>query len=203
MSVYPALPSIPHSGDEPLLNTTLSSYWAWAHSNLMDNAERGALAEFLVKQAVGDESATRTNWDAYDLLSPEGIKVEIKASGYLQSWEQDKLSNIVFSIRPTYGWDARTNSTDTVMRRQSDVYVFCLHKHKEQSTVNPLDIEQWEFYVVPTRTLNEKCGDQKTISLSGLQALGIEPVAYDSIKKEILRTTNAQERISETDRRES
>lgn len=188
MSTYPALPDKPHSGAEPLLNTTLSAYWEWAHSNLMDNAERGALAEFIVKQAVGDMSATRTNWDAYDLLSPEGIKVEIKASGYLQSWDQDKFSSIKFSIRPTYGWDARTNSTDTVMRRQSDVYVFCLHKHKDKSTVNPLDIEQWEFYVVPTRTLNERCGDQKSITLSALKALGIEPVKYESIKKEILNT---------------
>ena len=189
MSKYPAINISLHTGAEPILNTTLLDYWMWAHSNLMDNAERGALAEFMVKQAIGDESITRVNWDAYDLLSPEGIRVEVKASGYLQSWSQDKLSDIQFSIRPTFGWDAKTNKYDKIKQRQSDVYVFCLYKHKDQSTVNPLDIEQWEFYVASTRLLNEKCGNQKSIRLSTLRTLGIEPVRYENIKSEILAIT--------------
>ena len=32
------------TGDEPICdNTTLLDYWCWAHSNLVDNTERGVL----------------------------------------------------------------------------------------------------------------------------------------------------------------
>ena len=48
----------------------------------MDNAERGALAEYLVACALGGGEGVRVNWDKYDLLSPEGIAVEVKSSGY-------------------------------------------------------------------------------------------------------------------------
>ena len=58
----------------------------------MDNAERGALAEYLVACALGVADNVRVNWDKYDLLSPEGIAVEVKSSGYLQSWDQNELS---------------------------------------------------------------------------------------------------------------
>ena len=45
------------------------------------------------------------NWDKYDLLFLEGIAVEVKSSGYLQSWDQDKLSSLGFGIQPIHGWD--------------------------------------------------------------------------------------------------
>lgn len=107
---YPAITHYPLTGSELLADTTVLPYWSWTHSNVIDNAERGALAEYLVHRAVGATSAARVNWDKYDILSPEGVAIEVKASGYIQSWAQQKLSTISFSIRPTYGWDAETNT---------------------------------------------------------------------------------------------
>lgn len=52
-------------------------YWKWAHSCLMDNAERGAFAEYLVACAIGGKGIGRVNWDKYDLVSEEGITVEV------------------------------------------------------------------------------------------------------------------------------
>ena len=120
----------------------------------MDNAERGALAEYLVACALGVADNVRVNWDKYDLLSPEGIAVEVKSSGYLQSWDQNELSTLSFGIQLTFGWDSATNTYSQELVRQSDIYVFCVHKHTDQDTINPLDIVQWDFYLLPTRILN-------------------------------------------------
>ena len=154
---FPVINPEQFSGDEVIFgDTKLVDYWRWAHSNLIDNTERGAFAEYLVHTAVGATSKTRTNWDKYDVLSPEGIRIEVKAAGYIQSWAQKKLSTISFSIRPTYGWDAETNQYSEECVRQSDVYVFCLHKQTEQETVNILDVSQWTFFVLPTAIMNAK-----------------------------------------------
>ena len=186
--LFPSIVSDQLTGNESINgNTTLLDYWRWAHSNLVDNTERGVFAEFLVHMAVGATSKTRTNWDNYDILSPEGIRIEVKASGYIQSWAQEKLSAISFSVRSTYGWDAETNQYLEECARQSDVYVFCLHKHVEQETINILDVNQWTFFVLPTSVLNAKAGNQKTITLNGIRKLGAVETDYEALHKTICR----------------
>lgn len=113
---YPAIKPKFLSGDKPLLDTEgkqvaqLVDYWSWAHSDLIGNTERGGLAEYIVACALGIQKKERVAWDKYDLLSEEGIAVEVKASGYIQTWEQEKLSNITFGIQPTFGGIVRQMS---------------------------------------------------------------------------------------------
>ena len=64
--------------------------------DLRMNNVRGYLAEFLVAQAVGSKAA-RVEWDDYDVLAPDGTRIEVKSSGLLQAWEQAGPSRIVFS----------------------------------------------------------------------------------------------------------
>ena len=160
--MYPAIKPKKMNGTESLLTTdgekicSLVDFWRWAYSDLVGNAERGALAEFIVACALGIQGSERISWDKYDLLTKEGIAVEVKTSGYLQTWEQKSLSKLVFEISPTYGWDSKTNRYDETKKRQADVYVFCVHKHTDQTTVNPLLISQWDFYLMPTVVLNNK-----------------------------------------------
>ncbi|WP_294785756.1 hypothetical protein [uncultured Eubacterium sp.] len=164
----------------------LNSFWSWAYSNIMDNAERGALAEYLVAYALGVADNIRVNWDKYDLLSPEGIAVEVKSSGYLQSWDQEKLSALSFGIQPTFGWDSTTNTYSQELTRQSDIYVFCVHKHTDQDTVNPLDIAQWDFYLLPTKVLNAKACAQKRANLPSLIKMGAEKCDFEHIHARIV-----------------
>lgn len=168
---------------------SVMEYWAWAHSDLMDNAERGALAEFLVAKAVGDKSDHRVNWDRYDVTSDEGITIEVKTSAYLQSWGQDKLSVLNFGIGKTYGYDNKTNSYENERKRQADVYVFCVFKEKDQENVNVLDTSQWDFYVLSVKRLNEDTyyADRKSISLAALLKLGAEKCSYENIHEEVLK----------------
>lgn len=85
------------TGDEPFrgLDATVRDFWAYAMSDLLMNNVRGYLAEFLVAKAVG-ASGTRVEWDAYDVLTPAGVRVEVKSADYLQAWAQRRLSRISF-----------------------------------------------------------------------------------------------------------
>lgn len=71
---------------------------------------------------------------------------------------------------------------DPESKRQSDIYVFCVHHHRMKDTVNPLDVTQWSFYVLPTRQLDRILGNQRTISLSGLLKLGAVQTDYAGLR---------------------
>ncbi len=60
------------------LDFTVLDFWRWSTSNLVSNATRGVLAEFLVGQAVGDTMDIRDEWAEYDLRSSTGIRIEVK-----------------------------------------------------------------------------------------------------------------------------
>ena len=189
--MYPAIEPKLQTGEEAIVTpgggtiSSLRDFWRWAYSDLMSNAERGALAEYLVACALGVENDPRISWGRYDLLTTAGIAVEVKTSGYLQTWMQKELSRPCFGIRPTYGWDAATNKYDTVKRRQADIYVFCVHKHTDQDTANPLLISQWDFYLLPTSVINEKLGNQESASLTALIQAGAELCPYENLAQRI------------------
>ena len=189
--MYPAIEPRRLSGDELIVApngekiSAVIDFWRWAYSDLVGNAERGALAEYIVACALEVDHAERVSWDKYDLLTNDGISVEIKTSGYIQTWEQKSLSKLIFGIQPTYGWDSKTNEFGVEQKRQSDIYVFCVHKHTEQETLNPLNLSQWDFYLLPTCVLNEKFGNQKTATLSALKKAGAEICEYSKLKTRI------------------
>ena len=164
------------------LGFNLSDFWSWSQSDLLNNTLRGVLAEYIVRQDLGIKKSTRTEWDAFDLKTESGIKIEIKSAAYLQSWKQTKLSQISFNIAPTKGWDAETNEYATETKRQSDFYVFCLLHHKDKRTVDPTKLEQWTFYVLPTQILDEQKKTQKRISLGSLLKLNPTECSYGNVQ---------------------
>lgn len=180
MTKYQALEVKRKSGEEIFhiegkpLDENLLSFWQWSSSDLMSNAMRGILAEYIVACALGENHSHRTEWDAYDIKTKEGIKIEVKSSAFIQAWHQNKLSSIQFSIRPTVGWDSQKNTRSGEVMRQADIYVFCLLIHKEQDTIDPLNMNQWQFYVLSSNKLNQSLGAQKTIVLSSL--LRLDPI---------------------------
>ena len=87
------------------------------------------------------------------------------------------MSKITFGIQPTLGWDASTDVRSAERRRQADVYVFCLLHPTDKSTVNPMNLDQWTFYVLPTRRLDDELGAQKRVALSRL--LKLSPATVD------------------------
>ena len=49
---------------------------------LKEIERRGLLAEYIVAHALDLADAVRSEWDAYDLLLPNGIKIEVKSRNY-------------------------------------------------------------------------------------------------------------------------
>jgi hypothetical protein len=163
------------------IGINLLQFWQWSASDITGNAMRGLLAEFIVGLAVGSPRAVRAEWDAFDVLTDEGTKIEVKSAAYIQSWAQKKPSLIQFRIRPTREWDYANNEFSIEVKRQADIYVFCVLANQDQKTLNPLDLGQWEFYVLGTDKLNQ-LGPQKTISLSRLVKLNPVKTNFEGIK---------------------
>ncbi|MBU3072539.1 hypothetical protein [Clostridium estertheticum] len=166
----------------------LNEFWSWSSSDIINNSLRGVFAEFIVASDLKITKGNRVEWDAYDLLLDDKIKIEVKSSSYIQSWGQVKHSNISFKINLTIPDNTVSNMHSQERKRQSDVYVFCLLAHKDQDTVNPLNMEQWEFYVLNTEVLNEKLPKQKTIVLNSLLKLNPIKCEYGNIREAIYNT---------------
>ncbi|WP_431043071.1 hypothetical protein ACQUSR_15045 [Streptomyces sp. P1-3] len=179
-----------HSGGEPIRANgetvgRLGEFWSWACSDLANNTMRGVLAEYLVATALDTAAGTRTEWDTVDIRTSEEWHVEVKSAAYLQSWAQSQLSEISFSIAPAAGWDTQTGTTSAEVLRRSDVYVFCLLHHQDKQTLDPLDLDQWTFYVLPTRVLDERCASQKTVRLSSLERLSPLKTDFTGLQKAV------------------
>ena len=162
-------------------NTGISvkDFWSWAYSNLIDNTQRGVLAEFLVYSSIRNahDSQIRENWLPFDVTSLSGRRIEVKSAAYIQSWTPENIfAQIRFDIGKKLAWDNATASFASEAKRNCDLYVFCLFTAKTKD-VSLLDLDYWDFYVLPTSVLDEKVPDQKGISLSSL--LKLEPVKTD------------------------
>ena len=182
----------PFRDSEGSLGFDLLSFWQWSSSDLVSNATRGILAEYLVARALDavPSAKIRDEWDPYDVEVDDGPSVEVKSAAFLQSWHQDRLSRITFKIPKTHAWDKTTGRFNEETQRQADVYVFALLAHTDQETLDPMDVSQWEFYVVSTATLDREVPEQQSIGLPSLRKLG-KPLAFRELKDAVNDSASA------------
>ena len=167
-------------------SVALSDFWRWHASDLLNNTLRGALAEFIVANALGIETdGTQVDWEAYDLLFNYRWRIEVKASAYVQAWSQAAESNLRFSIRPTRAWTPEDGFADEVLR-QSDIYIFCVLAERKRELADPLVLDQWEFYPVLTSELSKLLHKQKTAGLGTILRLCPEKFDYHSLRDGVL-----------------
>ena len=81
--------------------------------------------------------------------------------------------------------EIRDTVNSRLKQRQNDIYVFSLNTGDTDVSSDPLNLDNWKFYIVPTEVINENCGDAKTISLQRIEKLGFEGVDYFSIREVI------------------
>lgn len=170
-------------------NATVGDFWSYAMSDLRVNNVRGYLAEFLVARAVG-ATGSRVEWDAYDVLAPGGIKIEVKSSAYLQVWDQWRPSRIVFTGLTGRTWTPQTGESPEASYN-ADVYVFCVHTAQDHADYDPLDVDQWEFYV-SSRAAVEGLG-QKAVSLAALRTIASGPVGYSTLADTVAMATKGSD----------
>lgn len=189
-------------GDETLrdgardLGVSLAAFWQWSCSDLVSNATRGILAEYLVANALGVADGVREEWAAFDLTAPDGTRIEVKSAAFIQSWHQERLSPIMFRIPKTRAWNRESNRQSEETRRQADVYVFAVLAHKYQSTLDPLDVSQWEFFVIPTVELDNRTRSQHSITLNSLRALSGKPVMYSDLRRAVRGAADMQKELA-------
>lgn len=179
------------------LDSTIKDFWAWSMSRLIADGPRGDLAEFIVNTALGtDLTIPKCGWGECDIVYPfrgESIRIEIKCSTLLQAWERDTPPKPMFSIAKTLNCDIGEDDSGyhfigrdgSPPERRSEIYIFCLFANAERETADPMALDQWRFYIVPTATINEQLGDQRKISIQGLERIGASAHCYDAIKAEV------------------
>ena len=171
------------SNQEMHLNYSLSDFWGWYASNLLHGALRGAVAEYIVSRALEiPTDECRQDWEAFDVLFGDK-RIEVKSSAYYQCDEQDKPSRISFSISKHTRWNPDTKWTDS--KRESDLYIFCVLGDSDDFGMDPMDVSQWNFYILKTEELDSKLGDQQTLSLSSLLAMKPLYSSYDDLKHNV------------------
>ena len=190
---YPKIDAEPLQGNEPLTvgssptAATIQDYWRWAYSDLIDNASRGVFAEWLVAQALELPTDTpRAVWDNFD-FTYRGKGIEVKSCAYHQAWAQKEMSRITYNVRASQGWDAETGKVDTKVCRRADVYVLCLLEEQNRDALDPLNTDQWRFWVIPTKFLNERQRSQHSFSLKALEAEVGPGVMFGELKAEVNR----------------
>ena len=165
-------------------NMSMLDFWEFKFCNIFDI--QGDIAEFIVSKALGIDKAFNIDyWTLYD-IDYNGVRVEVKETSYYHPWNKNRP----VSMARSFGITKANSSYDDKehenrFERQNDVYVFCLVTGFTAEESYPLNLNNWEFYIVPTKNINEKCGNQKTISLQRLKQLGFVPKRYDEIKSTI------------------
>ena len=167
------------------LGFDMTDFWRFHYSNIY--SLHGEIAEFVVAKALGIEEAQNSAyWTLWD-ISYRNARIEVKATAYFHLWNTDgKISQQrTFSIAAANGSYDPQKSGNSDFCRQNDLYVFCLNTGETKESSYPLDMGNWEFYVVPTAFLNEHCADNKTISLGRIRSFGFAPLSYSELKPEI------------------
>ena len=171
------------SGNQPITgaDARLRDFWAWAYSDLRANTVRPMLAEYLVARAVGADLRPRVEWDAYDVLTPEGLRLEVKSSAYLQAWEQPRLSAITFGGLRARVWT--DDGREVEQTYNADGYVFAVQTAKEHAAYDALDLDQWSVWVL--RAAEIVATGQRSLRLSVVREMAGPPVGYAGLADRI------------------
>jgi hypothetical protein len=170
---------------------SVQEFWQYGFSSLNSNVLRGALAEFIVENALKEsaEIEVRSPWGDYDVLY-KGKKIEVKCCSYIQDWDQTKLSTIQWSglkARELYYSEAvkKAEELNQTADYKSDIYVLALFKHQDHATLDILDMEQWCFYVFAKDQLKDISKDRPRLSLAKITGSQIASVSFDRIANAI------------------
>ena len=149
---------------------TISDFWRWAYSDLVQNITRGYVAQFIVAWMVGaDRLAPNKPWQPFDVQIPNGGKtIEVKSTAWLQSWPV-KNPKPAFVIAPSRYWDEKTNVISKEKSFNADLYALCYFYWTDPKTANVMDLAQWKFWVFTQKELIKILDGKRSISIERLE----------------------------------
>lgn len=157
---------------------TLADCWTWAYSDMTDSMNRSVLAEFIVATAldVADKTIRKPlqTRRPYNFLSKDGYRIAVESASYTQSCDAEHPDQVTFR---------------NISAPHCDVCIFCIHKALSDD-ISPLNLDTWDFYIIPSRVLANTT-EHKTLTLPSL--LQLEPLwcDYYGIEEAIRETMNA------------
>jgi hypothetical protein len=165
-------------------------FWRWGLGDLRMNNARGYLVEYLVARAVGATAPLRVEWAGWDVEAPDGTRIEVKSSAYLQSWRQAQPSRPKFILSgadSNKAWDDAMGRYVEMPDGRVHVWVFALHTCRDPALYDPLDLSTWRFWAVAHSAVAAL--GQKSATLSTIERLA-DPVGLDGLA-EAVRTARA------------
>lgn len=169
---------------------TVLDFWRWALGDLRMNNARGYLAEFLVARALKSPEPTRVEWGSHDVTAPDGTRIEVKSSAFLQSWSQNVVSKPRFGLTgATLLWDEAAGEYKADPNGRVDVWVFALQTCRDHDLYDPLDVSQWAFWIASNRDVEG--WEQKTAGLATVERKAGEAVRWPDLAKAVASTRRA------------
>jgi Rad3-related DNA helicase len=148
---------------------------------LLTNIHRAVVVEAIVATALEPE----WQWCSMDYASCDfrrgGVRLEVKQSASLQSWNAATLkpSKCSFDIAERTGELKDGITWKPGQRRNADIYVLCHHPVVSRKA-DHRDASQWRFFVVPEASLPK----QRTISLGVVERLAA-PVGWRDLRRAV------------------
>lgn len=90
-------------------------------------------------------------------------------------------------MRQSRRWDPDRGTYADGRQRNADVFVFALLSETDRARIDPLDVAQWQFYVLSRRTIESRAGNAQTLSLKRLTQLGAEISDFPSLRAVVER----------------
>lgn len=167
----------------------VSDFWQWAYSDLLQNTTRGVLAEYIVAVLLGVDSSPRNPWMPFDLRLEDSTTIEVKTMSRLQAWAQKKLSEPKVVISERRNWNPDTGIMEQVPSLNADIYVICYFTCEDHSVANPLNLNQWVFFVLDKKEVGELLKKSKSISLKALIKIGKHTLRSYELKTVVAELT--------------
>ena len=177
-------PSVPfiikkdHSKNTP--QKIVADFWQWGFSDLRQNVTRGILAEYLVAWAIGKDDLPRDPWKSYDLENVKGKRIEVKSAADVQDWTYGNLPP-KFIIKKTSLYD-KHKGYEKEKKYQADIYVLAHLVGDDRDAINPLDTNQWEFWILQQEEIVSLLKGKQSISISQLKKVKA-PVTFHDLNR--------------------
>jgi len=157
-------------GGTPIDGATALDFWRWAFADLRQNALRGVFAEWVVAHVMGIERECRDPWADCDLVTAQGLRIEVKAAAYRQSWHAEGAppSKIVFS--GLHGRRFENGRYIEASTYNADLYIFCLLDNLDPAA-DPFELERWRFWTLSAGDLGRptpNSGQRRSITLASV-----------------------------------
>jgi hypothetical protein len=162
---------------------TALDFWKWAYSDLMQNITRGYVAQYIVAWSLGIDGRPNEPWLPFDLLAPNGKRIEVKSTAKVQAWESERTIP-KFSLGPTLYWTSGGRSKEATWN--ADIYVLCYFHGTERNSEKIMDLDLWKFWVFKKESVLELLHGTKSIAVRALEKSGHKPGTAFQIRNAIL-----------------